>query len=171
MSGSNDRILVLAATNMPWDVDPAMKRPGRFDRRIFVPPPDEAARAEMFRLELRGVPADALDLAAIASGTAHLSGADVDGIIEDAKEQVLAEILASGAERPLRPLRHCGTAAGRPPRGRAPRSPVHARVAEDGAEPRQVRRRRRLPRGRGLPQDAPARVTRARARPGGDPSI
>lgn len=102
MAGANDRILVLAATNMPWDVDPAMKRPGRFDRQIFVPPPDAASRAEMFRQKLRGVPAEPLDLEALAGGTAHLSGADVDGIIEDAKEQVLGEILSGGAERPLR---------------------------------------------------------------------
>ena len=40
MAGQNDKLLVLAATNMPWDVDEAMKRPGRFDRQVFVPPPD-----------------------------------------------------------------------------------------------------------------------------------
>jgi SpoVK/Ycf46/Vps4 family AAA+-type ATPase len=102
MSGSNDRILVLAATNMPWDVDPAMKRPGRFDRQIFVPPPDEAARAEMFRQKLRGAPTEALDLETLARATPHLSGADVDGLVDDAKEKVLAEIVAGGPERPLR---------------------------------------------------------------------
>ena len=56
MAGNNDKLLVLAATNMPWDVDEAMKRPGRFDRQVFVPPPDAAARTEMFRTKLRGVP-------------------------------------------------------------------------------------------------------------------
>ena len=50
----NDKLLVLAATNMPWDVDAAMKRPGRFDRQIFVPPPDEEARAEMLKIKLTG---------------------------------------------------------------------------------------------------------------------
>jgi transitional endoplasmic reticulum ATPase len=101
MSGSNERILVLAATNMPWDVDPAMKRPGRFDKQIFVPPPDEAARAEMFRQKLRAVPTESLDYAALARATPHRSGADVDGIVEEAKEAVLGEILEGGAERPL----------------------------------------------------------------------
>lgn len=102
MSGSNERILVLAATNMPWDVDPAMKRPGRFDKQIFVPPPDEEARAELFRLKLRDVPTERLDLAALARATPHRSGADIDGIVEEAKEAVLGEILEGGAERPLR---------------------------------------------------------------------
>lgn len=102
MSGSNERILVLAATNMPWDVDPAMKRPGRFDKQIFVPPPDEEARAELFRLKLRDVPTERLDLAALARATPQRSGADIDGIVEEAKEAVLGEILEGGAERPLR---------------------------------------------------------------------
>lgn len=102
LSADNDRLLVLAATNMPWDVDPAMKRPGRFDRQVFVPPPDEQARAEMFRLKLVSVPTEPLDLRALAALTPHCSGADIDGIIEAAKEQVLSEILESGVERPLR---------------------------------------------------------------------
>jgi AAA+ superfamily predicted ATPase len=101
MSGSNERILVLAATNMPWDVDPAMKRPGRFDKQVFVPPPDEPARAEMFRLKLRGLEVDGLDPAALARLLPHASGADVDGVVEDAKERVLGEIVEGGAERPL----------------------------------------------------------------------
>ncbi len=101
VQGDNERVLILAATNMPWDVDPAMKRPGRFDRMVFVPPPDEEARAEMFRLKLAAVPTRDLDFQALARLTPHGSGADVDGIIERAKERVLAEIMDGGEERPL----------------------------------------------------------------------
>ncbi len=53
-SDSNEGVLVLAATNAPWHVDPAFRRPGRFDRVLFVAPPDAAARAEILRMQLRG---------------------------------------------------------------------------------------------------------------------
>jgi transitional endoplasmic reticulum ATPase len=92
---------LLAATNMPWDVDDAMKRPGRFDRQVFAPPPDAAARAEMLRLKLRDVPCGAIAFDAVAARCAHFSGADMDGLIEEAKERVLADILGGGDERPL----------------------------------------------------------------------
>lgn len=102
MAGTNEQVLVLAATNMPWDVDPAMKRPGRFDRSIFVPPPDEAARAAMIERKLQTAPVEGVDPAALARRTPHFSGADIDGLLEAAKERVLGEILDGGAERPLR---------------------------------------------------------------------
>jgi len=102
MSGSNEKVLVLAATNMPWDVDDAMKRPGRFDRQVFVPPPDAEARALMFESKLRDVPHEAIDAAALAQRCQHFSGADIDGLIDRAKDEVLAEILDGGSERPLR---------------------------------------------------------------------
>lgn len=97
----NSGILVLAATNMPWDVDDAMKRPGRFSRQIFVPPPDQAARAEMLRSKLTGVPCEPLDLPALAAQLDHYSGADMDGLVELAKESAVSDGLA-GMERGLR---------------------------------------------------------------------
>jgi transitional endoplasmic reticulum ATPase len=101
IDSKNDKLLVLAASNMPWDIDPAMKRPGRFSRQIFVAPPDAAAREEMFRLKLDGVPCDALDLAKIAALTRKYSGADIDGVIDQTKDAVLMEILESKEERNL----------------------------------------------------------------------
>ena len=98
---NNREVMILAATNMPWDVDPAMKRPGRFSRQVFVPPPDAAARAEMLAMKLRDVPAQPIDHDAVARVTAHFSGADMDGLIDRAKEYVLEEIITSGAEREL----------------------------------------------------------------------
>lgn len=97
----NRGVLVLAATNMPWDVDPAMKRPGRFSRQIFVPPPDLAARRAMFEVKLTGLPLGAVDLDALAARTTQFSGADIDGVIELAKEAALGDSLARGAERAL----------------------------------------------------------------------
>ena len=97
----NQGVLVLAATNMPWDVDPAMKRPGRLARQIFVPPPDAPAREAMLKSKLTGVPIGDIDYAALAARTAHWSGADLDGLIDQAKEAVLGDVLHSGVERPM----------------------------------------------------------------------
>jgi SpoVK/Ycf46/Vps4 family AAA+-type ATPase len=99
----NRGVLILAATNMPWDVDPAMKRPGRFSRQIFVPPPDAAARRAMLEIKLTGVPQEGLDLDRLAESTRHCSGADIDGLIELATEAALADSLASRRERPIGP--------------------------------------------------------------------
>jgi SpoVK/Ycf46/Vps4 family AAA+-type ATPase len=101
-AADNQEVLILAATNMPWDVDSAMKRPGRFSRQVFVPPPDEAARARIVELKIDGVPHDAIDPGAIAAVTPHYSGADIEGLVELAKEYVLEEHIAQGADRAIR---------------------------------------------------------------------
>lgn len=97
----NQEVLILAATNMPWDVDSALKRPGRFSRQVFVPPPDEAARARIVELKLSGVPHENIDARAIASATPHFSGADIEGVVELAKDYVLEEHLTQNIERGL----------------------------------------------------------------------
>lgn len=98
----NREVLVLAASNMPWDVDSAMKRSGRFARQVFVPPPDAAAREYLFGMKLEGVPCEAVDRALLAKATPFYSGADIEGLIDLAKERVIAEAIDSGVERPLR---------------------------------------------------------------------
>ena len=98
----NQGVLTLAATNMPWDVDPAIKRPGRLSKQIFVPPPDVQARAAMFELKLRDVPAEAIDVLALAHAAPYFSGADIDGVIDTAKDVVIGDIIESGSERPMR---------------------------------------------------------------------
>jgi SpoVK/Ycf46/Vps4 family AAA+-type ATPase len=98
----NDQILILAATNMPWDVDPAMKRPGRFAKQIFVPPPDKAARAKILEIKLRDIPCDPLDYPSLADRLEFFSGADIDGLIDLAKESALMDIMKGGGERNLR---------------------------------------------------------------------
>src|SRR6478736_3353581 len=99
--GASDGVLVMGATNAPWDVDPAFRRPGRFGEVLFVPPPDLRARVEILKLKLTGKPAGELDLAELARATELYSGADLDHVIDRAIETALAESLRSGQVRAL----------------------------------------------------------------------
>lgn len=101
IGADNEDVLVLAATNAPWDVDEAMKRPGRFDRVVFVPPPDEPARARILALHLAGRPTDDVDVERIAKRTALFSGADLAALVERAVDLVLDDALERGEERPV----------------------------------------------------------------------
>ena len=102
IGSDNERLLVLAATNAPWDVDDALKRPGRFDRLLFVPPPDAAAREQVLRLHLAGPPtAPDLDLRALAEQTALFSGADLRHVAERAVDAAIDETLRGGADVPV----------------------------------------------------------------------
>jgi transitional endoplasmic reticulum ATPase len=111
IGADNEGILVLAATNAPWDVDEALKRPGRFDRLVFVPPPDAEARRRILELHLAGRPAEALDLKAVAKATPLFSGADLRALVERAVDAVIDDALdaAVGDEPPLA-QRHLDTA-------------------------------------------------------------
>jgi transitional endoplasmic reticulum ATPase len=97
----HQNVLAIAATNMPWDVDPAMKRPGRFARQIFVPPPHADTRARMLEVKLAGVPHAYLDLAAIARASENFSGGDLDGLVDLATEYALEDSITRRVERPL----------------------------------------------------------------------
>ncbi|MCX6952287.1 MAG: AAA family ATPase [Verrucomicrobia bacterium] len=98
---SNEGVLILAATNAPWHLDPAFRRPGRFDRILFVPPPDTAARAAIFRLLLKGKPVAEIDFDALAKKTDGYSGADLKAVIDVAVEEKLREAMKAGAVQPL----------------------------------------------------------------------
>lgn len=98
---TNDGILILAATNAPWHVDPALRRPGRFGDTIFVPPPDAIARAAIFDILLRDKPVDAIDTAQLAAQTGGLSGADIKAVVNKATESKLAQALQQGKPLPL----------------------------------------------------------------------
>jgi SpoVK/Ycf46/Vps4 family AAA+-type ATPase len=75
----------MGATNEPWNLDPAILRPGRFDERVYIGLPDEAARKQIFEMNLKGRPlADDADLAELAKRSDGLSGADVKNICEKA---------------------------------------------------------------------------------------
>jgi len=101
VASDNEGVLVLAATNAPWNVDAAFRRPGRFDRVIFVPPPDAAARASILRRMLEGKPADGIDCDALAKRTEGFSSADLKGIVDAAVESRLAEAMRLGREMPI----------------------------------------------------------------------
>jgi SpoVK/Ycf46/Vps4 family AAA+-type ATPase len=109
---SNEGVFVLAATNHPWDVDTALRRPGRLDRTLLVLPPDEAAREAILRLHLRDRPVDdTLDLAPFAQRTRGFSGADLAHVCELAAEAALEEAIESGGVRPIE-ARHLAAALG-----------------------------------------------------------
>ena len=82
---SDANVIVLGATNRPEVLDPALLRPGRFDRRVFVQPPDAAGRAAILRVHTRSMPlADDADLDRLASSTPGMVGADLANLANEA---------------------------------------------------------------------------------------
>jgi SpoVK/Ycf46/Vps4 family AAA+-type ATPase len=97
----NEGLFVLAATNHPWDVDTALRRPGRLDRTVLVLPPDEPARRAILERALAQRPVERVDAAKIARQTDGFSGADIVHLVETATEEALARSAATGALHPL----------------------------------------------------------------------
>jgi cell division protease FtsH len=82
---SNDGVILIAATNRPDVLDPALLRPGRFDRRVIVPRPDVKGREGIIRVHLRKVPlGDDVDVALLARSTPGFSGADLENLVNEA---------------------------------------------------------------------------------------
>jgi cell division protease FtsH len=78
-------VIVLAATNRPEVLDPALLRPGRFDRRVTVAPPDQAGRQKILQVHTRSVPlGEDVDLASLASSTPGMVGADLRNLVNEA---------------------------------------------------------------------------------------
>ena len=96
-----DKVMVIGATNTPWDVDSAFKRPGRFDRVVFVEPPDNEARKVIFKLKLEGKPVCSVDFNILSQATELYSGADIENVVDIAAEKVIEEIMESGIEREI----------------------------------------------------------------------
>ena len=150
VAGNNEGIFLLAATNHPWDVDSALRRPGRFDRTLLVLPPDAAAREGVFRYHLRERPVAGIDLAKLARLTDGYSGADIAHICETAAERALMDSVRRGEPRMIgngdleAADRGCEAVAWRLVRHRAQRGVVRQRG-------RQLRRPGRL-----SPQAPPA---------------
>lgn len=101
VASDNEGVLILAATNAPWSVDPAFRRPGRFDRVIFVQPPDENARVEIMRSMMEGKPATEIDYNKLGANMQEYSGADIRAVIDIAVEEKLRESMSSGKLQPL----------------------------------------------------------------------
>lgn len=98
---SNDGILILAATNAPWHLDAAFRRPGRFDRILFVPPPDAPARAEILRILLHEKPTQEIEYAKLGEKLQEMSGADLKAVIDTTVEIKLREAMKSGRPAPI----------------------------------------------------------------------
>ena len=99
VDGNNDGVFVLAATNAPWDIDSALRRPGRLDRTLLVLPPDRAARAAILEYHLRERPVAGIDLGKVADATDHYSGADLAHVCETAAEFAMRDSIATGEIR------------------------------------------------------------------------
>lgn len=105
MDGSeydNEGVYVLAATNHPWDVDSALRRPGRLDRTVLVLPPDGPARAAIVKMNLQDRPIEKIDADWIADKTDDYSGADIAHLCETAAEFAMEDSISTGITRPIR---------------------------------------------------------------------
>jgi SpoVK/Ycf46/Vps4 family AAA+-type ATPase len=116
---SNDGLLILGATNAPWHIDPAFRRPGRFDRILFVPPPDEEARASVIEVMARNKPVAKLDIAKIAKKTKDFSGADLKAMFDQTIERALARAMREGQVVPIETAHLLETAASLKPSTKA----------------------------------------------------
>jgi transitional endoplasmic reticulum ATPase len=93
MSGMEElhNVVVIGATNRPDILDPALLRPGRFDRQVFVPAPDERARLEIFKIHTKNMPLKGVDLKRLAKQTEGYSGADIESLVREAGLNALRE--------------------------------------------------------------------------------
>jgi AAA+ superfamily predicted ATPase len=102
VDSANKDLFVLGATNHPWDIDPALRRPGRFDRMVFVPAPDAQARERILSMRLAKRPTAAtLDVKALAQRTDGFSGADLAGLVDAATELAFERTVDDGREHPV----------------------------------------------------------------------
>ncbi|MCW4458641.1 26S protease regulatory subunit [Microbacterium sp. MPKO10] len=93
---TNDGVYFLAATNRPWDIDGALRRPGRIDKTVLVLPPDAVARAAMIQMALEGKPADDVDAVEVAAATDGFSGADLAHLTTTALQKAMSESMSTG---------------------------------------------------------------------------
>jgi transitional endoplasmic reticulum ATPase len=98
---NNDGLLIIGATNAPWNLDPAFRRPGRFDRIIFVPPPDHLSRENILKLKLQKKPVENIDYYTIAKSMDQFSGADIEAVIDIAIESKLESAFIDGIPKPI----------------------------------------------------------------------
>jgi SpoVK/Ycf46/Vps4 family AAA+-type ATPase len=101
MNTDNENLYVIAATNHPWDVDSALKRPGRFDRTVLVLPPDAPARRKILADNLLGRPYEDVDIDWVAKNTDDYSGADISHLCDSAAEHAMEDSIKRGANRPI----------------------------------------------------------------------
>jgi transitional endoplasmic reticulum ATPase len=102
VQGPLEKVLVLAGTNSPWDVDPALRRPGRFSKLVFVPPPDLDSRKQIFKIHMKERPIDAsVNLDGLAARTDGYSSADISQVCIEAADIPLTEALSGKPPRKI----------------------------------------------------------------------
>jgi len=101
VDGNNEGILILGATNAPWHLDPAFRRPGRFDRIIFVPPPDDVSKEKILEIIMHEKPKEKIDFKKVIGHTKHYSGADLKALVDLAIEEKLKIALKTGIPEPI----------------------------------------------------------------------
>ncbi|HEY9679693.1 MAG TPA: AAA family ATPase [Drouetiella sp.] len=101
IESNNEGVLILAATNAPWHLDSAFRRPGRFDRIIFVPPPDKPARTEILRIMLQGKPSENIDYEHISKKSENFSGADLHALVDQTLEKKIEQAMREGKTKPI----------------------------------------------------------------------
>ncbi|MCX6695523.1 MAG: AAA family ATPase, partial [Candidatus Altiarchaeota archaeon] len=105
MSGieeSNDNVLIVGATNAPWDVDPALRRSGRFTTKVFIPPPDLKSRVSLFKMYTQKIPVDSkVDYNRLAEVTEYFSSSDIAAVCDKAAEIPWSESMKGMAKRSL----------------------------------------------------------------------
>lgn len=95
-AGRNPNLLLLGATNRPWDIDSAAMRSGRFSQKIYLPLPDAPARKFMLEKNMKGVPvSDDFDIDKIVEDTENYSGADIEELCDRAKDEPLLKAIAT----------------------------------------------------------------------------
>lgn len=101
VDNNNDGVLIIGATNTPWHLDTAFRRPGRFDRIIFMPPPDNEAKASILELKLKDKPTENIDFVAVAKKMQNYSGADIEAVIDIAVEEKIEASFVDGIPKPI----------------------------------------------------------------------
>ncbi|KEZ47775.1 ATP-binding protein [Metabacillus indicus] len=97
----NEQVYIIGATNTPWYLDPALRRPGRFNSLIFIPPPSQDERELILTLKTKDKPQEKLDLSKVAKATSHFSGADLTQVVDDAVSKAIERSLEQGSLQPM----------------------------------------------------------------------
>ncbi|AZN41310.1 ATP-binding protein [Paenibacillus albus] len=101
LQSGNEQVFVIGATNTPWYLDSALRRPGRFNHFVFVPPPEEEERSMILKLKLAGKPAGSLNLPKLAAETKLFSGADLEQVVKDAVDSAMERTFETGEIQPI----------------------------------------------------------------------
>ncbi len=101
IESKDQQLLILAATNEPWSIDPALRREGRFGSTLFIPPPDQESRKSILELHLKNKPTKDINYDYLAEITEGYSGADLKSLCEKAIDSVLQESITTKNRRQI----------------------------------------------------------------------